>query len=229
MSNDDSGATEQQNTDTQCSTLDQVAKSSLPSRRTSIPPLGASRYSHALAVLSPTFPRLRDTLKGVIALQTADNLVRGDAPEFLLEQLPIWEGPWKDSQLPSLSSSDSLTDRLVKICRRMDSLERLSPMDGLGLRFHRVLQYQLYLRYEQEVIETVVTKPKSMKNSSIALELFLAQLYSDDWTTVGQEVKDKRKDKFHYRKTVGKRFQILCDNLGYGVLLLGSRAAMRTM
>ncbi|OAQ58999.1 hypothetical protein VFPPC_11497 [Pochonia chlamydosporia 170] len=111
----------------------------------------------------------------------------------------------------------------------MDCLERLAPTDGLALRFHRVLQYQLYLRYEQDVKSAKMAKSKGTKNSSIAIELFLSKMYADDWRSVEQEVKDVRREKFHYRKTLGKRLQVLCDNLGYGVLLLGSRRALRSI
>lgn len=120
-------------------------------------------------------------------------------------------------------------DCLVQVCRRTSLLERSSPAEGLDLRFHRVLQYQLYLEYEREVVEEQIIKPKCIKNSSIAIDRVLAELYSDDWVAMKQEIKEKRRSSFHYQKAFGKRLQILCDFLGYGVLLLGSQAAMRAM
>lgn len=175
------------------------------------------------------FPRLKDKLSGVVICKAADSLIRDDASRFLLDQLPHWGGPWLDSSLPSLPRSDSAIDRLVGISQRMDHLERLAPTEGLALRFHRVLQYQLYRQYEQEITVAKLPKPKGMKNSTVAIERFIARLYANDWETLGQGEKDVRRDKFHHRKTAGKRLQILCDHLGYGILLLGSRSSVRSM
>lgn len=192
-------------------------------------PLETSRYRHALALLLPSFPALKDTLKGAIALKTADCLIRDDASEFLLDQIHLWDGPWHDSYLPRLSSDNSVTDRLVQICRRLEILSRLQPTDGLSLRFHSILHFQLYRRYEQATVKENVPKSKGTKVSSIALDRLLGRLYEDDWDDLEPVEKQKRRDRFHSRKTAGKRLQVLCDNLGYGVLLLGSQTAIRNM
>lgn len=168
-------------------------------------------------------------LTGAIIFKTADDFIRDDACSFLVDDLPLWDGPWADLSLPTGSQGGSDLSRLVSISRRADCLEQLASTEAVSLRFHRVLQYQLYCRYEKEIVAAKVQKPKGKKNSSIAIEQFLANLYANDWEHIDQEEKNTRRDRFHNHKTIGKRLQLLCDSLGHGVLLLGSRSSMRSL
>lgn len=198
-------------------------------RRTLISPrpLEATRYRHALDVLLPSFPALTNTVKGAVALKAADCLIRDDASEFLRDQIPSCDGPWHEWHLPKLSSSNSVTDRLVQISRRLETLSRRQPTDDLSLHFHSVLHFQLFVRYEQTAAS--IPRSKGTKTSSIALDRLLVRLYETNWSNMGSEEKQKHRDRFHSRKTSGKRLQILCDNLGYGILLLGSQTSIRDM
>jgi hypothetical protein len=192
-------------------------------------PLAAARYNHALSLLSPKFLLLSDQLAGVTVIKAADAVIRDDATSFLLDELPRWDGPWIDTSLPRLVQVNSTINRFVNISQRLNQLERQVPTEGLLLRLHRVLQYQLYCQFEREVADAKPPKAKGMKNSTLAMELCLARLFSDDWDKIGQKEKMDRRDRLHNQKTVGKRLQMLCDNLGYGILLLGSRSSVRSM
>ena len=194
------------------------------------PPLAASRYNHARSLMSPIFPRLKDTLAACIVFKTADALLREDAISFLAEELPQWSGPWNgDSMPPSQAYNDSAINNLIIVSQRLDRLERLVSTEGLALRYHRVLQYQLYSRLEREIAKENKPKAKGSKNSTLAMELFLSHLYAHDWKQLENERRRARRNRLHNKKTAGKRLQVLCDNIGYGILLLGSRTSIRDM
>lgn len=162
-------------------------------------------------------------------MKTADELIRDDACSFLTDDLPLWGGPWANSSLPTVSHDGSGLSRLVSISRRADHLEQMASTEAISLRFHRVLQYQLYCQYEKEIVVAKLQKPKGKKNSSLAIEQFLANLHANDWEQIDQEERNTRRDRFHNHKTIGKRLQVLCDSLGYGVLLLGSQSSLRSL
>lgn len=168
-------------------------------------------------------------LTGAIIFKTADDFIRDDACSFLTDDLPLWDGPWADSSLPTISHDGSDLSRLVGISRRADYLEQLASTEAISLRFHRVLQYQLYCQYEKEIVAAKLQKPKGKKNASIAIEQFLEDLHANDWEHIDQEEKTRRRDRFHNQKTIGKRLQLLCDSLGYGILLLGSQSSLRSL
>jgi hypothetical protein len=211
------------------SEIHEVSPPDLSSLEGLIPPLAVSRYHQTLSLLLPLFPLVRNPVKGTLIINTADVLLRDNASDFLLHQLPLWEGPWQASPLPDTSVVTSLADRLVAIDQSIDKLERYAAADGLALHFHSVVQYQLCRQLEREISAAHMTKSKGVGDSSITLNYFLPKLYPNDWETIEQKEKKRRKTKFNRRKADGKRLQILCDNLGYGILLLGSRSAMRTM
>ena len=162
-------------------------------------------------------------------IKAADELIRDDATSFLLDDLRRWDGPWIDTSLPGLVQGGSTINRLVNISQRLSQLERQVPTEGLVLRLHRVLQYQLYCQLEREVADAKPPRAKGTKNSTLAIELCLASLFADDWDKIGQKEKADRRDRLHNQKTVGKRLQMVCDNLGYGILLLGSRSSVRSV
>lgn len=191
--------------------------------------LVARLHKHAMSLLSPLYPSL-DPLRGFRIFRTADSLLRRDASDFLLNYLPLWEGPWQNSQLPlPAPGTSSLTDRLVMLEHCINILEKALATGGLALYFHRVLQYQVYCQFEQEAVMTEMVMSQGRGVTSLTLDLFLARLYEKDWETISQPEKKKRRKEFHRRKAAGKRLQFLCNKLGYGILLLGSRSALSIM
>jgi hypothetical protein len=89
--------------------------------------------------------------KLIIIIRTGDKLIRDDAIAFLRDQLPLWKGIWYQSNLLMPSRNDSVTDRFVKVSLYISVLEERSIMDRVRILFHRVLQYQYYLRALEEV------------------------------------------------------------------------------
>jgi hypothetical protein len=171
--------------------------------------------------------------KIIIVIRTGDKLICDDAITFLRDQLPHWKGIWHQSNLLMPSSNDSVTDRFVKVSRYISVPEEQSIIDHVHILFHRVLQYQYYLR----VLEEVKQKPKdpNMKrkrgvgDATYALDHLLRHLYINDWDVIGPAKKQARRNRFHQQKYVGKRLHTLSCCMGFGILLLVSPEAIGRM
>ncbi|OWT42554.1 hypothetical protein VFPPC_18293 [Pochonia chlamydosporia 170] len=169
--------------------------------------LSASQYNHALSLLLTMFPPRKDKSRGVVVLKAADDLVRDDSASSLLDQLPLWKGPWLDSSLPELSPGDSVIHRLVRICQHTDSLERLAPTEGLALRFHRAFAIPAIFAIPTRGKVGKSSETKGTKSSPMAIELFLTKLHPDDWGTIAQHEKDIRRESFTIVRQSGNGFK----------------------
>ncbi|KAH8782168.1 hypothetical protein BGZ57DRAFT_926153 [Hyaloscypha finlandica] len=130
----------------------------------------------------------------IIVIKTGDTLVRDDAVPFLTDQLPLWRGMWHKSSLLMPTSSDSITDRFVKVSRYLAIINERSVMDRIRVLLHRVLQYQFYLRFLEEVKQRVkdpeVKRKRGIRDAAYAMNHLLAKLYIDDWDLIGPAERD---------------------------------------
>jgi hypothetical protein len=131
------------------------------------------------------------------------------------------------------SSDDSVTDHFVKISRYIALLEERSIMDRIRILFHRVLQYQYYLRALEEVKhkpkDPTMKRKRGVRDATYALDHLLKHLYIHDWDLIGPPEKQRRRDLLHRQKHFGKRLLTLSGCMGFGILLLSSREAIGRM
>jgi hypothetical protein len=169
----------------------------------------------------------------ILVIKTGDTLVRDDAVPFLTDQLPLWRGMWHKSSLLMPTSSDSITDHFVKVSRCLAIMNEGSVMDRIRLLLHRVLQYQFYLRFLEEVKQRVkdpeVKRKRGIRDAAYAMNHLLAKLYIDDWDLIGPAERQRRRNLLHKQKHLGKRLVTLSSYMGFGILLLGSPEAMGHM
>lgn len=201
---------------------------------TSTPATGSAQFAptrclQAQKLMLPIFGDTIDLSKLVLVIHAGDSLIRHDATDFLKNQLPLWDGIWCQQNLPSPVCGDSIIAKFVKISQCITMLDRRSRMDDLRLRCHRVLQYQFYLGFKEEVTKADAKKDPSQTNASVAVDRLLNHLYPDNWANVDEEERERRKQGLLSQKRAGKRLQTLCDHFGYGILLLGSRKAVNRM
>jgi hypothetical protein len=98
---------------------------------------------------------------------------------------------------------------------------------------HRVLQYQFYLRFLEEVKQRVkgleVKRKRGIRDVAYAMNHFLAKLYIDGWDLIGPAKKQRRRNLLHKQKHSRKRLITLSSYMGFVILLLGSLDAMGHM
>ena len=106
-------------------------------------------------------------------------------------------------------------------------------MDRMRILLHRVLQYQFYLRFLEEVKQRVkdpgVKRKRGVRDASYAMNHLLARLYINDWDLIGPAEKQRRRNLLHKQKHLGKRLMTLSSYMGFGILLLSSPEAMGRM
>jgi hypothetical protein len=169
--------------------------------------------------------------KLIIVIRTGDRMICDYAISFLRDQLPLWKGMWHQSALEIPSSNDSVTDHFVKVSRCINILEERSVMDRTRILFHRVLQYQYYLRTLDRVEQNALKmeRKQCVRNATYALNHLLRHLYIYDWDRIGPAEKQSRSGLLHKQKRFGKRLQTLISCMGLGILLLSSSEAMGRM
>jgi hypothetical protein len=120
----------------------------------------------------------------VLIIKTGDTLVREDAVYFLTDQLPLWRGMRQKSSLLMPTSSDSITDHFVKVSRSLAIIYKGSITDRIRLLLHRVLQYQFYLRFLEDIKQRVkdpeVKRKRGIRDAAYTIDHLLAKLYIDD-------------------------------------------------
>jgi hypothetical protein len=197
------------------------------------PPSHPSRYIQAFSLMTSLFGTTLSPAKVITVIRTGDRLVRDDAVSFLKDQLPLWRGMWYKSNLLMPSSDDSVTDHFVKVSRCIAFLKERSVMDRIRVLLHRVLQYQFYLGFLEEVRHEAkdqeVKRKRGIRDASYALDHLLENLYVDDWDLIGPAEKQRRRNLLHKQKRLGKRLTTLSRCMGFGILLLGSQEAMGRM
>lgn len=168
------------------------------------PPNFRSRHAQVLRIMTSMFGSSLTLAKITVVIRTGDKLIRDDAITFLRDQLPLWKGMWHQSYLPMPSSDCSATDRFVKVSRYICILEERSIMDRVRILFHRVLQYQYYLRALEEVKQkpkdSNLKRKRGVRDATYALNHLLKHLYIHDWDQIGPAEKQTRRDLFHRQK-----------------------------
>jgi hypothetical protein len=178
------------------------------------PPNHPSRYIQAFSLMTSLFGTTLSPAKVITVIRTGDRLVRDDAVPFLKDQLPLWRGMWYKSNLLMPSSDDSVTDHFVKVSRCIALDKERSVMDRIRVLLHRVLQYQFYLGFLEEVRHEVqeVKRKRGIRDASYALDHLLENLYIDDWNLIGPAEKQRRRNLLHKQKRLGKRLTTLSIN-----------------
>jgi len=91
---------------------------------------------------------------------------------------------WHQSTLEMPSSNDSVTDHFVKLSRCINTLEERSVTDRIQMLFHRVLQYQFYLRILDKVKHNPenlnIKRKRGVGYATFALNYILKHLYLND-------------------------------------------------
>ena len=192
------------------------------------PKIASLRCLKAHELMSPIFGDRLDVTKTVLVVQAGDALIRHDAVDFLRYRVPRWDGVWSQSRLPKPSSHDSTGAKFVKLSRSVAILERRPHIDDVRLRFHRIFQYQLYLRAKEEAARSGPRNHPGQTNTTVAVEQLLAHLYKGFSASSGRD-KEKTKRKFLDQIRAGKRLHLLCNYFGYGIIILGGQKALNRM
>jgi hypothetical protein len=121
----------------------------------------------------------------------------------------------------------------VKVSRYISILEERSIMDHVCILFHRVLQYQYYLRALEEVKQKPkdanIKRKQGIRDATYALDHLLKHLYIYNWDAIGIAEKQARRNRFHKQKYIGKRLYTLSCCIGFGILILVSLEAIARM
>jgi hypothetical protein len=212
---------------------DQLALSTTAQRTNASLEDHPSPFAQVFGHMTSLFGTTLSPAKLITVIETGDTLVRDDAVPFLTDQLPLWKGMWHNSSLLIPSSNDSITDHFVKVSRCITFINERSIMDRMRILLHRVLQYQFYLRFLEEVKQTVkdpgVKRKRGVRDASYAMNHLLARLYINDWDLIGPAEKQRRRNLLHKQKHLGKRLMTLSSYMGFGILLLSSPEAMGRM
>ena len=151
----------------------------------SSPPDHSSRYTQAFSLMTSLFGTNLNPAKLIIVIRTGDRLIRDDTVPFLKEQVPLWKGMWYKADPLIPSSDDSITDHFVQVSRCIAILKERSIKDRIRVLLHKILQYQFYLCFLDEVrqgaMDPGVKRRRGVRDAAYALDHLLEKLYIDDW------------------------------------------------
>jgi hypothetical protein len=131
---------------------------------------------------------------------------------------------WDPSDLQAPSGKDSIADHFIKISHSISILKGRIHID-LYILFHRILQYQYYVRIVNEIEKSRIQKQSGVGAAIYTIEFHLEHLYPNNKSLV--EKKERRKQLLYRQNRLGKRLTRLSGYFGLGFLLLASQEAMK--
>lgn len=177
---------------------------------------GSSHYLRAFNALSSIYDNTSGALtdgKIIEVIRVGDSFLRKDAARFISSDLNgLLNKLWCHDEVPNPTSTCSLTEKLFKSFRCAEILGQRSAIDPLRIRFARILLYQ-YL--EQ------LCKESRPQGRSVAIDRILEETYPQHRLTDSQ-VQKKRRDSLMKHKKIGKRWSMLVQQVGSGLLLMCS-------
>lgn len=158
----------------------------------------------------------------------ARTCVRADYLQFLKANLPhwvrdgIWHTIWSPNQTADVKGYENLQKAYWHVCR----LDRQMKDDAIRSRMAMLL---LYLEYENTHLRWKTNIEGGQKpatkvgrgNISSLIDNIIENTHPE-WSTADSQEKSKLRANFHDRKRYGKRWWMLVDPLGPGILILCS-------
>lgn len=172
-------------------------------------------------------PNSSDTL--IVSLSR--KLLNDDYLALLESELPRWtrEGLWHEKTCPSISSlSTKIALRYKDLERAYSSVCQLDVQMGDDAIKHRMALIRLHMEYtkifeswKNDSNQTSTASTIGRGNATLIIDAILESIH-EDWKTLDHRRRSDLRAKFHNRKKYGKRWSVLVDVLGFGILLLCS-------
>ena len=161
----------------------------------------------------------------VEVIRAGNSFIRVDASDFITLRLnPILADFWGIGESPRPMFNGKLAHAAFRSFRCAEVLRARSEVDILRLRFARLLLYH----YAEQLIEQACSSPDMLARrsrgrsiASIALDTLTEQMFPHDRIsnlTTFRECRNSLKE----HKRIGRRWSILRNNLGSGLLIICS-------
>lgn len=164
-----------------------------------------------------------------VVVSAVRECVRPDYRQYMVEQVPRWaeRGLWHQEQRLVPAGSTASYDGLIRLYYYVCQLDQQMADDDIRKRASLVLLHHQYeeLSSHKASIEDFdgqsgLTGP-GRGHASVAVDRLLSNIYPE-WNTCHAKHKTALRTTFHNRKRYGKRWSILVNCLGPGILFICS-------
>ena len=196
--------------------------------------LDATTYVHPQRQKQPPYPSaniyhlpLIDTnssdATSPIVNAAAQNILRDDCLQFLESELPRWtkEPLWNDARVLEPANGTSAFRELELAYSSVCQLDIRMGDDAIR---NRMALIRLHLEYKKACEQhdtNLRARTIGRGGASVIIDAILKSIHKD-WEIFGDRRKSDLRVKFHDRKRCGKRWLLLMNALGLGVLLVCS-------
>ncbi|KAH8695746.1 hypothetical protein GQ44DRAFT_634738, partial [Phaeosphaeriaceae sp. PMI808] len=172
--------------------------------------------------LFTAYTTLRDTIIEIIKL--GDAFIRDDVESFIESFRLAWSqnGVWDRPPLMDPTRGGTIIEKLFNGFCCAEILEQSSAVDPVRLRVARVV---LHHYYKQLCVDArsdpnlLSRRSRGRDTASVATDKILEDMYGSRKDQVDSRTWKRRRDSLQKHKKIGKRWCMLADHLGLGILL----------
>lgn len=194
------------------------------------PILLQSRSCRALAILTPVYgdkirhPLTREELEHTV--QLGDSLLQADIRSFVDSFCHAWpaDGLWNRQPLNKPTHGQTRVEKLFDGVRCAQILKHDSVVDPVRLRMAKII---LYHHFERLCIDLPSNKrlraqlSRGRDRASVATDMIVRAVYDLEHNTqVDEKTLTRYRRCIQKQKSIGKRWCMLANHLGLGVLLV---------
>jgi hypothetical protein len=155
-------------------------------------------------------------------IQAGDSFIRKDAVDYISSYLEEQHGSiWHEPILASPPFDGTLNERLYKTFHYSDTIEQRSAVDPVRLRMARVLLYWYFGQLCTEIRNNGSSRrSRGRDTASIALDTLFKEIYQSQEGVHDAKVTKRRRASLQKHKQIGRRWTMLINCIGPGVLLI---------
>ncbi|KAF4626022.1 hypothetical protein G7Y89_g12142 [Cudoniella acicularis] len=169
----------------------------------------------------------------------AQSILRDDILEYVESELPRWiqSGFWCSTESTQaygnqlggivVDTSDAASEfvELQKAYRTVCDIQKRINDDLIHSRMALINLHSEYLRACDKWQSRASGGVKKVGRRDVALIIdhILQHLHTDEWKTLSEDQRSTLRSQFHERKRYGKRWALLAEGLGMGVVMLCSK------
>ena len=167
-------------------------------------------------------------------VQAAKSIIRGDLQQFLNTFLPLWQsqGLWGNTNVDLLVGSGTSHERLESAYRCLTCLGLRMADDPVRSRMASIVLYREFhaactmLKEKGPSKRTTAQRGRGL--ATPVIDYTLRRIYKCFDQLAGTRQKELRAE-FHDNKRFGKRWERLARSIGYGILIVCSKAVNAVM
>ena len=177
-----------------------------------------SRLSH-----TPWIEENPSAKRNSVVKAASQNILRADYLEFLETALPRWKSDafWTDLQSLEPTTRTSAFPELTLAYSSVCQLETRLVDDAIRNRIALIRLHLEYTKAYERQSQIGQVKTIGRGGASVIIDTILETIHNE-WRTLDCKMKSDLRVRFHDRKRYGKRWLLLSDTLGPGILFVCS-------